>query len=140
MIEQIIRRYILDLLSFGAQTGSQGIRREIVESFWDLQYLYRFGIPEIPSPLPPKGPETDPNPADQIYLRDDLIFELTNAMLDVGNVRPRRGDPSPQPSLISKLGQTEFRIAGAKKLAERLSKAQALLSEEIIRLENTSNQ
>lgn len=73
-----------------------------------------------------KVPVVDPLPhqVDRVRVLEDVIFEVTKAML---------GDPEPQPSLVAVFGGKAVRLAGAKALARRMSVAQDLRSKEIER-------
>lgn len=126
MLPQIIRRLALEALAGRAPAGL---------SFWDLKYIYHFGLPTIPptvpAPIPwPTGPEPDPDPtslAKRVATLEDLVFDL----IDVPQ------DPSPQPSRVVLLNR-ELRLQSVRRLTEQFETAVKQLSEEEKRL--TSNQ
>ena len=122
MLNQVIASSALGLIARIVREGDESL----VPYFWDLMYLYRYGLGhlQIPhSPIPPL-PTPDPSPPREVH--DRLLFELFNALL---------GDPNPQPNLVGMLGAREARLAGAKALQSRVNTAQQHLAAEIGRLE-----
>jgi hypothetical protein len=131
MLDQVIRSLALDLIAGAVRHPDPAIRARLAEAFWDLQYLYRFGIPKIsgiellPRTFPPE-PGPDPFPINRLKLHEDLIFDLARAVLN---------DPDPEPNITSVVGSKVARLAGARSLSKRLAAAQKLLAKEIERLE-----
>jgi hypothetical protein len=122
MLAHIIRRLALEALA-----GRPHSRL----SFWDLKYIYHFGVPKIPptepAPIPwPVGPEPDPDPtslARRVATLEQLVFEL----IDVPS------DPTPQPSKSFLLNR-ELRLESVKRLTEQFETAVKQLGEEQRRL------
>jgi hypothetical protein len=100
--------------------------------YWDLAYWYKFGVPKIPNKeLPqifwPPRPLPDPPPFWNLGM-ELLLPELMDMLLD---------DPNPEPSifLTQIWGDTQTRIASAKRTIELFEKAIPQLHQEIARLE-----
>jgi len=132
-----IRHVAIQLLASGLQEGNPRRRASILEAYWDLMYLYRFGLP-VPVTVPeihfPPIPGPDPLPISIARDHSLLLFELVN--LVVGDPEPEPvlvGDPEPQPNLKTFLGR-EARLAAVKALHERLTRAVKLADVEITRL------
>ena len=133
MFEDLIREVALHLLASGAREVDPARRRQIAESYWDLVYLYRHGLPKIPDSdlLPrgfPRGPQPDPSPIDRLQVQEELLFGLVALA----------GDPEPEPNvsgLTRVLGDKAGRLSAAKGLAARMGVAAKHLAEEIARLE-----
>ena len=124
MLAQIIRRLALEALAGRADIGL---------SFWDLKYIYHFGIPKLPPtvpvPVPWPGPQPDPDPtslAQRVEILEGLVFDL----IDVPD------DPSPQPSK-SVLLNRELRLESVKRLTTQFETAVKQLKEEQQRLTTT---
>lgn len=127
MIDQLIRGMALDLSVAAVRHPDRPVREESARLFWDLQYLYRFGVFRVPeSPLPIPVPQPDPPPGARLRVHEDLLFDLLSAAL---------GDPNPQPNIPGVLGNRQVRLAAAKDASKRLAAAQQMLNREIARLE-----
>jgi hypothetical protein len=118
MLAQIVRRLALEALA--------DLRpREL--SFWDLKYIYHFGIPKLPPTMPapvpwPPGPQPDPDPtslAARVAILEQLVFDL----IDVP------ADPSPQPAK-SVLLNRELRLESVRRLTEQFETGLKQLNEE----------
>lgn len=100
--------------------------------FWDLQYLYKFGIPRIPPPelaIPfPPQPQPDPSPIDRLRLHEEILVGLVGVV---------DGDPDPEPNLGAILRNRSIRLNAAKNLSQRLNIAIQQLDKEILRLEQS---
>ncbi|SFI53070.1 hypothetical protein [Jannaschia pohangensis] len=147
MIADFAKQAARDILASypGADAARQ---KEIIAAFWDLQYMARFGAPEIkltpnpdgpfppwpipfpwprpfprpwPLPFPWPLPWPQPGPDPLPYDRgfaEDLVLEMIDVNL---------GDPSPQPSLMTALKDIKPRRAAAKAaLARHLDAAKQL--------------
>jgi hypothetical protein len=124
------RQLTLDLLVGAIRHPNATIRRQLAEAFWDLQYLYKFGIPKLPppegiGPYPPR-PQPDPSPLDRIRVHEELLLGLVDVF---------DGDPNPEPNLQGILRDKGIRLAAAKALSQRLTGALQGLNKEIARLE-----
>lgn len=133
MLDNIIRRTALELLVGAVRHPEPKVRDLLAEMFWDLQYIYRFGIPrippaEIPFPFPPQ-PQPDPSPINRLQLHEELL---------IGLVDFAAGDPDPEPNINNIEGilkNPSIRLAAAKNLLQRLNTATEKLNKEIARLE-----
>ena len=129
-INNIIRQVALDLLVGAVRNEDSRVRRELVELFWDLQYIYRFGVPRVPSPdipLPvPSILQLALDSSERIQLHQEVLLGLLDEIA---------GDPSPQPSLQNILYDQQVRLAAAKGLNQRLEFALKQVNQEIERLE-----
>ena len=97
--------------------------------FWDLQYIYKFGLPEMIPPTIPVDfnvPKPDPSPIEMIQVNQYILSQLVDVVA---------GDPSPQPSLQSILKDTNVRLSSAKSFAKKLNKALKTVKLEIEELE-----
>jgi len=126
MFANVIRWYTFQILIWGLRTG----RNDVIEAYWDLVYLYKFGLPEIKVdlviPWPPQ-PQPDPSPLYGSLVRDSLLLD----MLDLA-----MGDPNPQPdSFIKLLGNNQIRLTAVKKLIDHYRKVIPQITAEIQRLE-----
>jgi hypothetical protein len=107
--------------------------KALAEAYWDILYIYRFGLPKIPvgeleGPSPFQSqPQTEPSPMSGSFVRDFMLLDvLEHAM----------GDPHPQPdSFITLLGNKQMRITSARNLRDHLKKAIPQLEAEVKRLE-----
>lgn len=125
-----IRQTALEQLVAAVRHPDPKIRNLYAEMFWDLQYLYKFGIPRTPpleltTPFPPQ-PQPDPLPIDRLRLHEEILVGLVSAF---------DGDPDPEPSLEAVLRNRSIRLTAAKNLSERLSTAMQQLNKEIAGLE-----
>lgn len=131
-MNDLFRQITLDLLGGALSHPSAAARRQFAEAFWDLQYLYKFGIPKLPPPEPgiigpyPPRPQPDPSPFDRLHLHEQILLGLVD-VLD--------GDPDPQPNLQNVLRDKGIRLAAARALSQRLTTAVQGLSKELARLE-----
>jgi hypothetical protein len=103
--------------------------REVLVLFWDLQYLYKYGIvTDLTPSLPHSTPFADPTPTpvlERLGFHDELLFNMMGALAD---------DPEPEPGILSVLGNREIRLVAAKGLAERLESGLESVKAEIDRL------
>ena len=126
MLDEIVRRLVIAVFA-GRVPGVDAARW-----FWDLKYLYHFGLPKLPPLLPmpwPPGPQPDPDPASlaqRVSALEQLVFEL----IDVGR------DPSPQPSQ-SVLLNREIRLESVKRMTKQFETGLQQLAEEQKRLTTT---
>lgn len=131
MLETLIKGVALDLIAGVLRHPDPSARRKFAEAYWDLQYLYRFGIPkisgidELPRPFPPE-PRPHPSPIDRTKIHEEVLFGLAKALLM---------DPEPEPNISSVFGDKAVKLAAAKNLSQRLLAAEKLLTKEIARLE-----
>lgn len=134
MLDSIIKQTALGLLVRAVQDPDPKVREELSQLFWDLQYIYRFGIPKIPTPelfpIPvrpfPPQPQPDPSPIDRLRINEEILFGLIDTF---------DGDPSPQPNITGVLRNTKIRLKAAKALSQRLNTAMEGLKKEIECLE-----
>lgn len=125
MLASVISRTALQLLVMGARQRDQ----RIIGSYWDLVYLVRVGIPEVPIP-DPEGPLVDwnrPQPDPAPWLRDssyqdDILFNL---------VQLAASDPTPQPNFFGVLQDRKPRLAAAERAQARLQAGLAAIEKEI---------
>ncbi|NER51292.1 MAG: hypothetical protein F6J92_32415 [Symploca sp. SIO1A3] len=133
MLDNIVKQTALALLVRAVRDPDPKVREELIRLFWDLQYIYRFGIPEIPNlirnldptptptiPLP--QPQPDPSPIDRLMIHEEILFGLIDIF---------KGDPSPDPNIAGVLRNTEIRLKAAKDLSQRLNTAMVGLNKEI---------
>lgn len=130
MLNDLIRRLALELLVGAVRHPDPKVRSQLAELFWDLQYIYRFGIPKIPPlelqrPWPPQ-PQPDPSPIDRLGLHEDILMGLVDIYAY---------DPTSETNLSSVLRDRTIRLAAAKGLTQRLNTALQQLDKEIARLE-----
>jgi hypothetical protein len=112
MLNQIIRRTALSLL----------VRGEI-GLYWDLVYIYKYGLPKIEWPFPSPFEEPTPTPTIEWQRETDaLLFDLVNIVA---------GDPSPQPSLQALLNDRGPRLDAAKRAYQQHEEALGALEQEI---------
>lgn len=126
MTINLTRQVALGLLVRGVTERDE----ELIRLFWDLQYLYKFGLPEIvPSEIPVDFniPQPDPSPIDRIQVNETILSQLVDVVA---------GDPSPQPSIQSILKDTNIRLSSAKNFAQNLNSALKMVNSEIQELEN----
>lgn len=120
MTTGIFQQLALDLLVNGVRTGNSAI----IEAYWDLMYLYKFGIFKIEPGIPRIiGP--DPLPIFSTQDQNFLLFELINFAA---------GDPQPESSLKTNVFSSQVRLTAVKALRERLTSAVKLADVEITRL------
>ena len=133
MLDAVMKRILLHLLAGAVRHEDPSVREELALSFWDIKYLYLYGIPKIPSPDVPAPPFVNPQTdlASSMQERFELHEELLFGLIDIA-----AGDPSPQPSVQAVLQDREARLNAARNLAERLDSGLEQLREEIERLEN----
>jgi hypothetical protein len=136
MLDSIIKQTALALLVRGV--GNE----QAAKLFWDIKYLYLFGIPEIPNLIPnpelppqpfpapvipfPPQPQPDPSPIDRLRINEDILFDLID-IFDEGF--------SSQSGIAGVLRNTEIRLKAANELYQRLNTAMEGLKKEIERLE-----
>ena len=121
MATDLFRTIALHLLVHGVQTRNP----VIIEAYWDLMYIYKFGIWKIPEPIIPKIGGPDPSPISITQDHNLLLFELVNLVA---------GDPEPQPNLKTDVFSNKVRLAAVKALRERLVSAVKLADLEMTRL------
>lgn len=100
------------------------VRGEI-ELYWDLMYLYKYGLPQIQGPI--LIPYAEPTPMLEWQRETDaLLFDLISIAA---------GDPSPQPSLQAALQDRATRLEAAKGAYLHHEEALGALEQEISALE-----
>ncbi len=132
MLNEIVKQAAFDLLVQGIREN----RSEVAELFWDLQYIYKFGIFSIPvaqdpTPTPVRSVLVNP---DRLQLHEDILIALIDVLL---------GDPTPQPNLpnvSSILFNRNIRISAIKRVISKLEDALLQANEEIKRLEGSCSQ
>jgi hypothetical protein len=118
MLAELLRRVSLELLVHGfTRQNDPNVTRKFVESFWDLQYLMKFGIldlrPEVV--LPPRPwPDPDPTLTHRLAIYEGAVAVLIDAVAN---------DPDPQPSIVNPLSDRAARKAAIENLARRLAEA-----------------
>jgi hypothetical protein len=126
MLANLIRGYTFQILIWGLRTG----REDILEHYWTLVYLYRYGLPEIKDELPilwPPQPQPDPSPEHWSFGSDILLLDILDLFL---------GDPNPHPnSWIRLLGSPQLRLTAATNLLNHFKAAIPRLDAEVQRLE-----
>lgn len=129
MLNDIIRQTALEQLAAAVRHRDPRVRDLYAEMFWDLQYLYKFGIhrtspPELNVPFgdPSHG---DPSPTDRLRLHEEILVGLVSAVDD---------ELDPQSNLEAVLRNRNIRLSAAKNLYERLNTAIEQLEKEIARL------
>ncbi len=131
-IDSTFRSLSLDLMGGAVSHRDLATRNRLAEAFWDLQYFYKYGVPDIRDymrliePPFPSQPRPDPSPIDSITRLEGLVFDLAKVAL---------GDPHPEPNITSVLGDKAARLNGAKFLSARLTKALKALNKEIEQLQ-----
>jgi hypothetical protein len=131
-IDSAFRSLSLDLMTGAVSHGNPATRSRLAEAYWDLQYFYKYGVPDIRDymkliePPFPSQPQPDPSPIDAIARLEGLVFDLSKIAL---------GDPHPEPNITSVLGDRAARLSGAKFLSARLTKALKALNKEIEQLQ-----
>jgi hypothetical protein len=135
----IIQRLALHLLVKCAQEwwdwyngGQVGPEPKCPEYYWDLMYLYRFGLPKILGLEELdimrwwNRPQPDPLPFWNSGI-ESLFLDVLDAAL---------GDPHPQPYILREIyGNTDARLNSVKKLSVFYENALVRLNEELTRLE-----
>lgn len=125
---------------FGPSSSSAWACEELALGFWDRQYLRRYGffwledLLEMP-PFPPDIGGGDPSPDPGPWVREVAALELDiepaalrrafrpPAGLDPTPTPMTPGDPSPQPSIMAVISNTELRIETLRSLRQRLQGA-----------------
>jgi hypothetical protein len=127
MLDQLIRRLTLDLIVEAVRHPNPTSRTALTEAFWELQFLERSGLCQIAGLglLPDRVSDTEPPSADRLRAHESVLIGLVNAALGSG------GRESGLPSALSVLDDPPARETAAKRLADRLTVAQALLGQEI---------
>ena len=123
-----LRQVATDLLVHAVRESNS----ELLRLYWELMYLYRFGLPKIPPLFDPNRPAPDPVP-DSIYI-DSRVFDsiIAKAVHDPG-FGTLFGDPTPQPNL-DQFGGVRVRLDAAQALCKRLVVAVKELEHEIAEL------
>lgn len=138
MLNQLIRQVALGILVKAAREQNPDLARY----FWDLKYLYEFGLEPPPEAVPdipfPPGPQPDPVPFRQLGIHAEVLFGLADLVADQAVAGTGAGDPSPQPNLGFVLTNPDPRLDAAKHVQQRLKKAVGHLEEEIHRLEKAA--
>jgi hypothetical protein len=110
------------------------VRGNAAIGFWDLKYIYLFGLPEVPpaavpGPFPPE-PQPDPaSLAQRVQVLETIVFDLVGG---------RTADPSPQPSRQSVFQDTKLQLEAVERLTKRFESGLQQLKQEHDRL--TTNQ
>jgi hypothetical protein len=129
MLDEIIRRTALEHLVGAVRSSDPKIRELLGELYWDNYFIYKFGIPLVPSKeltIPfPSQPQPDPSLIYRLQIHEEILMNL---------VAGTTGDPDPEPNLRSVLENNELRLTAAKNLRQRLETAIYKLDEEISRL------
>lgn len=101
-------------------------------AYWDLMYVYKFGLPKIPllEELDLlrwwNRPRPDPSPFENTGI-DSLLLEVVGVAL---------GDPNPQPNVLANIyGNTAVRLDSVKRLGVFYQNTLAQLNLERERLE-----
>jgi hypothetical protein len=126
MLDSIIREMTLDLIVGAVRHHDPAERRRLAGLYWDLMYIYRFGILRVPIPNP-SAPLPNPSPEGRVRVHEEVLFGLLDTV--------DRGDPDPEPSITTLVANKSIRLSAAKALAVRLTTAQQQLGKEIERLE-----
>jgi hypothetical protein len=98
--------------------------------FWDVQYIYLYGLPEIPpaavpAPFPPE-PQRDPaSLAQRVQVLETIVFDLVGG---------RAADPTPQPSRQSVFPDTKLQLEAVERLTKRFESGLQQLGQEHDRL------
>lgn len=113
MLNEIIKRTALEQLVAAVNHPDPRVRNLYAEMFWDLQYLYKFGIPRVPPPeltvpFPPQ-PQPYPSPIDRLRLHEQILVGLVSAI---------DGDPDPEPNLEKVLRNRSKRDCTFAKLSK----------------------
>lgn len=131
MLNDIIRQTALEQLAAAVRHQDPKLRDLYAEMFWDLQYVYKFGIhrtlpPELNVPFssPTQG---GTSPTDRLRLHEEILVGLVSAVDDELD--------DPQSNLEAVLRNRSIRLAAAKNLSERLNTAIEQLDREIARLQ-----
>jgi hypothetical protein len=130
--DSFIKGLTLDMLAGAARHPDPKVRLELAEMYWDLKYIYLFGIPknpvpDLPIPWPPE-PQPDPSPWKRMQLHEDILVSLIDST---------SGEPDPQANINSVLRDPRIRLEAASGLHKRLNLAVEQLALEIKRLEKT---
>ncbi|HBL13324.1 MAG TPA: hypothetical protein DD379_18370 [Cyanobacteria bacterium UBA11162] len=130
MLNDLIRQQALEWLVGAIRHPDPKVRNLLAELFWDLQYIYRFGIPKIPPaelqiPWPPQ-PQPDPSPLDRLRLHENILMGLVDIYAY---------EPDPETNLSYVLRDRTIRLTAAKGLSQRLNTALQQLDKEIAQLE-----
>jgi len=131
MLDQVIRNLSVNLMVEVIRHPDPTVRARLAQTFWELQYLYRFNLPKVPGLdlLLPRRVGPDPSSTDRLQVHEDALFSLADAVLS--NPESQRATPN----IMSVLTDESVRLAGAKALSQRLAVANNLLAAEIARLE-----
>ena len=115
--------------------GDDSVLEELIESFWDRQYLRKHGLPRIPGVKWPPIPLPDPPPFDHGALQNEVLANVVGWLSN---------DPDPEPNqpqqtasgrnLLPALANRKLRLKAATALRERLQKSLKGLEAEISRL------
>src|SRR5688500_10570211 len=127
MLDQMIRKIALDLLAEPIRPSS---RAKLIEAFWELQYLNRFGLLKVPDLALLKasrlGLDPSPSASTGSTVDEDVLIKQP---IDQPESQPVTSD------IADVLDDKFLRLAGAKRLLEQLVAAKDLLSQEIVSLE-----
>lgn len=115
--------------------GDDSVLGELVEGFWDRQYLRKHGFPRIPGVKWPPVPLPDPPPIDFGGLQNEVLANVVGWLSN---------DPDPEPNqpvqtargrnLLPALANRKLRLSAATALRERILKSLKGLEAEITRL------
>src|SRR5262245_24683716 len=129
MLDQMIRTLTLDLIRAAASHPDPGAGARLAEAFWDLQYLHRTGLSQVPGlDLLPRKQIVENS--DRLCVHEDVLFSLANAVIGGSESQPGT------PNIMSVLSNQSLRLASVERLSGRLAEAINLLRAEAVRLES----
>lgn len=106
---------------------------ELVEDFWDRQYLRKFGFPYLPLPLLPGGPQ--PGAVVDIQgLNNEVMASVVGWLANDPDPQPNRQGRALSRNLIGHLSDITIRLRSAKKLRDQMNRATKALEVEITKL------
>lgn len=101
-------------------------RHPLVDLFWDLKYIYLFGVPKVP-PTPAPGPfvwDSQPDVGalgQRVQVLEAIVFDLVGS---------GAADPTPQPSTQSVLLDPKLRLESVERLTKRFENGLKQLKQE----------
>lgn len=129
-LSAIVKRLALEMIAGAVRHPDPATRRLLAEHYFDLKYLYLYGLPTVPRPdlrVPwPPQPGPDPSPIDHLRRHDEILFDLLGA---------EDGDPEPEPNIRAILRDRGLRLAALKALSTRLKQALPRIDSAILNLE-----
>lgn len=120
-----LKRLLLELARRAASEKNATKRLAITQAYWELRYLYEFGL------FPPDADASDiqlpertwPDPSPETSI--GILFDMLDAL---------SGNPNPEPAISSVLKNKAARLAAAKAVAKRMRAAHAVVSAEVARV------